>query len=280
MILNLSCGFKRIGPHYFDRKCHRDLPGIWEGENCPKSEAATQGEGSEEGEEGTDTPCDLAINPSLCIRDGIEASVWRSEAREANIAFNYDLSYQSYYEFHANGSYTHYFIFTHPFLSKRYYEKRQGMIGLLKNDVIDSIFWAYTLDFTLESSSCDGHATPSLFNVFDSSNKSHIGRSEQQLSFRFPDIDFEVEIQSFSDLIAAFVLNFYEPAFEVLFAPLTPNYWKEIITGPHYWDEQTTADLASTLTSAEELCFSEDGFQSLVPKLSIPVEVQLILLSQ
>lgn len=279
MTLSVSCGFKRIGPHYFDKKCHRDLPRIWVGVSCSKDETDAESAGSEGGD-GNVPSCDLAINPSLCIRDGIEYSVWRSEAKEANIAFNYNLSYQSYYEFQTDGRYTHYLIFTHPFLSKRYYEKRQGMIDLQKNDVIDSIFWPYTLDFFLASSSCDSHTTPSLFGIFDNSNKSHIARTERQISLQLPDIDFEVEINSFGDLIAAFILNFLEPVFEVLFAPLTPNFWKEVITGPLHWDEQTSVDLASTLASAEELCFSEEGFQTLVPKLNIPAEVQFILLSR
>jgi hypothetical protein len=286
-LLITGCGFKRWGPIYFDNRCHRDLPRIWRGAACPKTaDAAPVSEGEpqieeEKKDEGErEKPCALAINPALCIRDGIEHSVWRSKEQRAKIALSYDLSLQSYYEFRPDGGYTHYLFFTHPFLPNRFYEKRQGTIQLERNDIFDSMLWTHNLDFQLASSSCSSRAKPSLFAFFDASNRSHIRRENFQVSLLFPDIDMDIEVGSLEELIAHIILNFTELVFEVFFAPLTPNFWKEVITGPLSWDERTGDDLTALLNSSEESCLSEDGIRSMVNKLSIPQEVQLILLSQ
>jgi hypothetical protein len=281
--IGAGCGFKRVGSYYFDKRCHRDLPGVWSGRSCGSAlDVGGSGAGGESGggEGGSGLSCALAINPKLCIDDGIEHSVWRSELRKANIALGYDLSFQSYYEFHSDGSYKHYLVFTHPFLDKRYYEKRLGSLLLENNDDVDRIVYSHTLDFTLNASSCSLSATPSMFRVFDASNKSQISRNDNWLSFRFPDIDFDIAGQDLLSFFANIILNLSELVYEVLLAPLTPNFWKEIITGPLLWEAANPSDLEQMLADSEELCFSEDGFQSLASKLDIPPEVQLILLSQ
>lgn len=87
IILSTGCGFKRVGSYYFDSRCHRDLPGIWWGDSCPGPAAdAASGAGAPTDPINGERPCALAINPSLCIKDGLEHSVWRSEARQAAIA--------------------------------------------------------------------------------------------------------------------------------------------------------------------------------------------------
>lgn len=193
LLLNTACGFKRIGDFYFDKRCQRDLPGIWSGDSCPaKAELPAndpldddKGQGQESQEEA---PCALAINPSLCIRDGIEDSVWRSQEHTAHIALGYNLSFQSYYEFKTAGQYTHYLFFKHPFLNKIYYEKREGALDVQPNDLVDSLVFSHTLNFRLTASSCLAGSRPSLFRLFDNSNLSHIARNDYQLTLSSPDL--------------------------------------------------------------------------------------------
>jgi hypothetical protein len=276
-----ACGFKKVSDFYFEKRCHRDLPGIWAGESCPRSAVDSDAlEGDDENGANRERPCALAINPSLCIKEGIEHSVWRSDERKADIALTYQISIQSYYEFRPDGGYSHYLVLTHPFLDKRYYEKREGTLLLEPNDAVDALFYTHTLDFDLASTSCAGSEAASLFQIFDASNKSQIARNEYQISLQFPDIDIEVAGNSFGSFIAQLIFDFTELIYEVLLAPLTPNFWKEVVTGPLHWEAVNQEDLTQVIDSSEELCFSKDGFQSLVPKLNIPATVQFILLSQ
>jgi hypothetical protein len=114
---------------------------------------------------------EFLCNPSLCIRDGTEESVWRSKEHTDHIALGYKLSFQSFYEFKTDGRYTHYLFFKHP-------------------------FW---------SSSCTDSMSPSMFQLFDGSNKSHIARKDFQLTLRYPDIDFDLAVKDFE----SFSLKFF-----------------------------------------------------------------------
>lgn len=286
ILLQTSCGFKRIASYYFDKRCHRDLPRIWTGASCPAKdeEPVTEPVDSpvpeDKAPESKEPPCALAINPSLCIRDGIEESVWRSQEHKASIALGYSLSFQNFYEFKTDGRYIHYLFFKHPFLKKIYFEKREGALTVQPNDLADAFLFSHTLDFRLTTSSCAQSTSPSLFRLFDGSNKSQIARKDFQLTLRYPDIDFDLAVTDFESFLKRLVLEILEIQFEVLLAPLSPNYWKEVLTGPLQWNSVNKGELTQMLASSEELCLSAEGIQSLTPRLNIPPEVQFILQSR
>lgn len=284
LMLATSCGFKRIAGLYFDKRCHRDLPRIWSGASCPsENESPVEAVPEEKAPEPVvikEAPCPLAINPSLCIRDGIEHSVWVSPEHQAQIALGFNLSFQNFYEFKTDGRYTHYLFFKHPFLNKVYFEKREGRLDVQANDTVDAGLYSHTLDFRPTLSTCSNRGRPSLFQLFDATNRSQIARKDFRLTLRFPDIDFDLAVKDFESLLARVILEILEIQFEVLLAPLSPNYWKEVLTGPLQWKSGNLEELAQMLASSEELCLSDEGIRSLTPRLNIPPEVQLILQSQ
>ncbi|MBF0443618.1 MAG: hypothetical protein HQK54_17055, partial [Oligoflexales bacterium] len=184
------------------------------------------------------------------------------------------LSYTSYYQFSPDLKYVHYLVLKNPFKEQFFYEKRQGRIELYPSTPGE--LSAYSLMFFLEKSTCPT-SNESLFWIFDVSNKAHLERVENAITLKFPDIELKTGGNFLQQLIDIFYISYLEIFAEIFFAPFTPEFWKEIITGLHYTGDQNEASLTNVLSNGKETCLSKEGFRAIEKSVEIPQSIQLIL---
>ena len=271
VLIGFGCQVKKVGGYTVDEKCNRSLKEVWDGERCsaavdsevPSTVAAIGGKAR--------TVCTDGVNDTVCEVPLVENSYWASDERSYKAPTGDKIAYNAFYKFNVDTqTWEHYLFQKIPFLDFTLYERRAGTFEIHRG-LTDEY-----LVMNLDESSCAGQQ--SLFEIFDTPKRDiYVGRNDNVVALSMSaelTSAFGIKIEEYKEHLFA---SIYTYIYDIVFAPLTPEFWQSVVTGSYSYTPTAQADFEASIAGGRQSCFSAEGYAEIKDAMNIPPLVKAAL---